>query len=70
MNLKSASPRVPLIAVSIVANEWFFTGMGQLMGLQVALSDELLLALVADEWSFASVSPHMGLEISSFRKFL
>jgi len=42
--------------------------MGQLMSLQMAFGDELLVALNADEWSFTSVSSHVCLQISSLSK--
>lgn len=66
MDLETASPRVPLVAVRIVTNEGLFASVGQFMGLQVTFCNELLLALVTDEGSLTGVGPHVSLQVASF----
>jgi hypothetical protein len=68
MNFKSTSSGVALVAAIVVADERFFSGVGEFMGLQVALGYELLVALTAAERPLSSVGSHVGLQISCFRK--
>ena len=44
--------------------------MGELVGLQVAFSDELLVTLATFKRSLTSVRPHMSLEIACFSELL
>ena len=60
MDLQSACSRVTLVAARVVADKWLLSRVSQLVRLEVALSDELLVALLADERPFSGVSPHMG----------
>lgn len=64
VNFESSSPRVPLVAALYLADEWFFACMSELVSLQVAFSDEFLVALVAHEGPLSGVGPHVGLQIS------
>jgi len=49
VNLESTSSRVPLVAPWKVANVGFVPRVGQLVGLQVALSDKCLIAAATGE---------------------
>lgn len=69
MDLEPSRPGVSLIAAGVGANERFFTCVGELVSLEVALGDELLVALAAAERTLSSVSSHVGFQISRFRKF-
>ena len=69
MDLQSACSRVTLVAARVVADKWLLSRVSQLVRLEVALSDKLLVAVSAAEGSFSSVSSHMSLEVSSFGEF-
>lgn len=65
MDLQATSPGVAFRAPMVRTNEWLFSCVRQLVGLQMALCDKLLVALRAHERSLSGVGSHMGLEISS-----
>lgn len=69
MDLETAGPRVAFVTAAERAGEGFLARVGQLMGLQVALRDELALADVAGEGTLACVGPHVGFEVSSLSEF-
>lgn len=68
VDLQATGSGVSFVASMNLAHKRFLTGMGQLMGLQVALGNKLLVALNADEWSLSSVGPHVSLQVTCLSK--
>lgn len=66
VDFETTCSRVPLITASESAGEGFLAGMSKLVSLQMALSDELVLAYAASEGTLTCVRPHVGLEVSCF----
>jgi hypothetical protein len=70
MVLQPRHAGVPLIAPAERALEGLHVGVGDLVGLQVALGDESVAALVAHERSFSSVRAEVSLEVAGFDELL
>jgi hypothetical protein len=68
VDLQTTSSRVSFVAAVNFAHKRFLAGMSQLMGLQVALGNKLLIAFDADEWSLSGMGPHMRLQVTCFSK--
>lgn len=69
VDLEPASSGVSLVAPRSIANEGFFTSVGQLVGLKMAFGDELLKALKALKRSLSCVRSHMRLKVTCLREF-
>jgi len=63
VNFESTGPRVALVAAVELTNKGFLSCVRQLVRLEVALCDEVLIAALAPEWTFSGVSSHVRLQV-------
>lgn len=68
VDFEAASPSVALVAND--ADEGPLTRVGEHMGLQVTLGNELILAVAAAEGTLSRVRAHVSLQISSLAELL
>ncbi len=68
MDFETTCSRVPFVAASESACKGLLAGMSQLVGLQMSLGDELVLAYAASEGTLTCVRSHVGFEVPCFGK--
>lgn len=68
--LKSSCSGISFSASLVSTGERLLPSVGELVGLQMPLCDELLVALTTDEGSLACVGPHVSLQVAGLRELL
>jgi len=65
MNFKSPSSGITFVTTWVRTDERFFTGMSELMGLEMTFGNELLATLATIEGSLTSMCSHVSFQIAS-----